>query len=73
MLKEATPGLLRSDLWKRLKNTCGIARAAHLDELLGELERCGELRRESSEPGAKGGRRGERLWLLDGSGEGSAT
>jgi hypothetical protein len=67
------PGLLRSDLWALLKNTLGITRASHLGELLGELEQCGELRRDTAPPGAKGGRPGERLWLTEGSGEGSRT
>jgi hypothetical protein len=68
-----SPGMLRSELWRHLKNAMGINQTRQLDELLCELETCGELKREKAQPGRKGGRPGERLWLVDGSGEGSES
>ncbi|MDP1918595.1 MAG: YfjI family protein [Myxococcales bacterium] len=58
-----SPGILRSELWAKLKNTMGIAATRHLSDLLEELERCGELVREMAPRGKKGGRPGERLYL----------
>jgi replicative DNA helicase len=71
VLREA-PGAWRWDLWQRIKGGCGVKTTAHLTDLLDELDRCGELRREQPPPGPKGGRPGERFWLIErGSGEGS--
>lgn len=68
------PGMRRSELWGRLKGSQGITRAAHLTGLLDELETCGELRREETSPGPRGGRPGQRLWLVPvGSGEETGT
>lgn len=63
------PGILRSELWAKLKNTMGIAQTRHLGDLLEELERCGELVRETTPRGPKGGRPGERIYLNTGSRE----
>jgi hypothetical protein len=62
----ACPGILRSRLWESIKGSQGFKRVGDLDPLLNELEAGGELKRERLEPGKKGGRPGERYWLLDG-------
>ena len=67
ILREHPNGIKRSDLWGRLKTSCGVTRAVHLDELLNELEGLGELGRDRGAPGPKGGRPSERFALIEGS------
>lgn len=73
ILREHAAGIMRSDLWARIKTSCGVMKASHLDELLNELENLGELKRDKGTPGPKGGRPSEQYMLIEGFREGSRS